>query len=159
VRERLLAHVDESAALDGLCRRSINYDPERAPQDSQAEGHWHVDSGTTVIGREAPGLPVRGRPWEIAFRLVSEYEFADARIVRAVYRGGDDLLGRDMLLEGRFCGLRFCLGVRVTGMIDETRDTAGWRHLIARTPQPLNDAVRFADGRLLCRISGSILGS
>jgi len=90
---------------------------------------------------------------------VSEYEFADARIVRAVYRGGDDLLGRDMLLEGRFCGLRFYLGVRVTGMIDETRDTAGWRHLIARTPQPLNDAVRFADSRLLCRISGSILGS
>jgi hypothetical protein len=44
-------------------------------------------------------------------------------------------------------------------VIDETRDTAGWRHLIARTPQPLNDAVRFADGRMLRRISGSILGS
>ena len=30
-----------------------------------------------------------------------------------------------MLLEGRFCGLRFYLGVRVTGVIDETRDGDG----------------------------------
>lgn len=127
MRERLLAHVDESAALDGLRRLSINYDPERAPQDGRAEGHWHVDSGTTVIGREAPGPPERGGLWEVACRLVSEYEFADARILRAVYRGGGDLLGRDMLLEGRFFGLRFYLGVRVTGVIDETRDTADGR--------------------------------
>jgi uncharacterized protein (UPF0548 family) len=127
VRERLLAHVDENAALDRLRQLSVNYDPERAPQDGQAEGHWHVDSRATVIGREAAGAPERGGPWEIACRLVSEYEFADARILRAVYRGGDDLLGRDMLLEGRFFGLRFYLGVRVTEMIDETRDTAGGR--------------------------------
>jgi len=124
VRERLLAHVDDGAALDGLRRLSINYDPERAPQDGRAEGHWHVDSAATVIGRESPGPPERGGPWEIACRLVSEYEFADARILRAVYRGGGDLLGRDMLLEGRFFGLRFYLGVRITGVIDETRDTA-----------------------------------
>jgi uncharacterized protein (UPF0548 family) len=54
---------------------------------------------------------------------VSQYEFADARILRAVYRGGDELLGRNMLLEGRFFGLRFYLGVRITGVIDEARDT------------------------------------
>jgi uncharacterized protein (UPF0548 family) len=55
--------------------------------------------------------------------LVSQYEFADARILRAVYRGGDELLGRNMLLEGRFFRLRFYLGVRITGVIDEARDT------------------------------------
>lgn len=130
MRQRLLAHVDESAAVDGLCRLSINYDPQRAPLDGRAEGHWHVDSGTTVVGREAPGPPERGGPWEIACRLVREYEFADARILRAVYRGSGDLLGRDMLLEGRFFGLRFYLGVRITGVIDETRDTAAGRERV-----------------------------
>ena len=49
-----------------------------------------------------------------------QYEFADARILRGVYRADSELLGRDMLLEGRFFGLRFYLGVRVTGVIDET---------------------------------------
>jgi uncharacterized protein (UPF0548 family) len=54
---------------------------------------------------------------------VSEYEFADARILRAVYRRGSGLLGRDMLLEARFFGLRFYVGVRVTAVIDEERAT------------------------------------
>ena len=53
--------------------------------------------------------------------LVSQYEFADGPILRAVYRSKQGLLGRDMLLEGRFFGLRFYLGVRVTAVIDEMR--------------------------------------
>jgi len=48
-----------------------------------------------------------------------DYEFADPRIVRAVYHAGDPLEGRDMLLEVRFWGLRFRFGVRVSGIIDE----------------------------------------
>jgi uncharacterized protein (UPF0548 family) len=50
-----------------------------------------------------------------------DYEFADPRIVRAVYNPGDPLEGRDMLLEVRFWGLRFRFGVRVSGVIDELR--------------------------------------
>jgi len=50
-----------------------------------------------------------------------DYEFADPRIVRAVYRADDPLEGRDILLEVRFWGLRFRFGVRVGGVIDETR--------------------------------------
>jgi len=41
-----------------------------------------------------------------------------------VYRNGDGLLGRDMLMEGRFYGLRFYFGVRITGVFDEKRDTS-----------------------------------
>jgi uncharacterized protein (UPF0548 family) len=92
--------------------------------------HWHVDSGTTVIGREAPGPPEAGGAWEIACRLVSEYEFADARILRGVYRRDAELLGRNMLLEARFCWLRFYLGVRVTGVLDEERDTGDGRERV-----------------------------
>jgi uncharacterized protein (UPF0548 family) len=123
VRPSLLARVDEASALDDLRGRQVNYDPARAPEDGRPEGHWHVDSGAILIGREPPGDPVRGGPWEMARLLVAQYEFADERILRAVYRKDQDLLGRDMLLEGRFYGLRFYFGVRVTGVFDETRDT------------------------------------
>jgi hypothetical protein len=123
VREWLLGPVDEAAALADLRHREVNYDPALAPEDGRPEGHWHVDSGATLIGREPPGDPVPDGPWETARRLVSEYEFADARILRGVYRGDGELLGRDMLLEGRFLFLRFYLGVRVSGVIDGTRVT------------------------------------
>jgi uncharacterized protein (UPF0548 family) len=124
VREQLFRSVDETTALDGLRHRGINYDPARAPQDGRPDGHWHVDSGDIVLGREAAGEPVPGGIWEMGCVLVRQYEFADPRILRAAYRDGE-LEGRDMLLEGRFYGLRFYLGVRVTRVIDETRDTGG----------------------------------
>jgi hypothetical protein len=127
VRERILSNVDESAALDGLARLAVNYDPAHAPDDDAeaVEGSWHVDSRATKIGREGPGPPEPGGAWDTACRLISEYEFADARIVRGIYRRGGELLGRNMLLEARFFGLRFYVGVRVTGVIDEERDGDG----------------------------------
>jgi uncharacterized protein (UPF0548 family) len=118
----LLPSVDEAAALDSLRDRPVNYDPARAPLDGRAAGHWHIDSDDIVIGREQPGPPAPGGAWEAACQLVRGYEFAEPRILRAVYRRQDELLGRDMLLEGRFFGLRFYLGVRVTGVTDETRE-------------------------------------
>lgn len=54
-----------------------------------------------------------------------DYEFADPKIVRAVYRRDSPLAGRDVLLEARFWGLRFRFGVRVGGVIDETRVVEG----------------------------------
>ena len=125
MRRRLLGSIDETSALKGLRLRKINYDPAGAPQDGRPDGHWHVDSADTVIGQEAPGPPLPGGIWETACLLVRQYEFAEPRILRAVYRSADELLGRDMLLEGRFFGLRFYLGVRVTEVIDETRDSDG----------------------------------
>ena len=125
MREQLFSHIDEPAALDALAELRINYDPARAPGHGAeaVEGHWHVDSGATVIGQEGAGPPERGGPWETACRLVSEYEFADARILRGVYRRDSAFLGRNMLLDARFFGLRFYLGVRVTGVLDQERDT------------------------------------
>jgi uncharacterized protein (UPF0548 family) len=124
VRERLLSQIRDAASLDDLSRLRINYDQAQAPENGfgAAEGHWHVDSGIAQLGREAPGPPEHGGLWETACRLVGQYEFADARILRGAYRGDSALLGRNMLLEGRFFGLRFYVGVRVTGVIDEERD-------------------------------------
>ena len=50
MRERLLSRIDESAQLDSLRERRINYDPARAPLDGVPDGHWHVDSGEVVVG-------------------------------------------------------------------------------------------------------------
>lgn len=69
--------------------------------------------------------PLPAGTWEKARALLRAYEFADPRIVRAVYHPGDPLEGRDMLLEVRFWGLRFRFGVRVSGVVDEVRRVDG----------------------------------
>jgi uncharacterized protein (UPF0548 family) len=121
VRERLFGRVDVAAALADLRGRRVNYDPAQAPLAGGPRGRWHVDAQSTVIAREPPGAAVPGGAWETACTLVRRYEFTDPRLVRAVYSSAAGLLGRDMLLEGRFLWLRFYLGVRVTGVADETR--------------------------------------
>lgn len=121
MRTGLFASIDPARGLADLRGRRLNYDPAAAPQDGRAEGHWHVDAGETVIGHEAPGSPPADGPFVRACSLVRYYEFSDPRILRAVYDADAALLGREMLLEGRFFGLRFYLGVRITAVVDETR--------------------------------------
>ena len=68
MRERLLGQIDEAGALDELSRLRINYDLAQSPKNGfeAAEGHWHVDSGTTRLGREGPGPPKHDGLWEAA---------------------------------------------------------------------------------------------
>jgi len=54
-----------------------------------------------------------------------DYEFADPSILRAVYYTDRPLEERDMLLEAHFYGLRFRFGVRVGGVLDESRQVDG----------------------------------
>ncbi len=86
--------------------------------------------------------------------------------MRAVYRRDDELLGRDMLLEGRFFGLRFYFGVRVTAVIDETRSSgAGTLRVWGWSYQTLDghleqgrlsyEVIKNLDtGRVAFRVSG-----
>jgi uncharacterized protein (UPF0548 family) len=116
----LMRRADLAAALDELRCRGLNYRESEAPTPGRP-GNWHVDQHRASLGHELPGPPVPGGAWEIACGLVRDYEFSDPDIVRAVYRAGDELLGRDMLLEGRFLMLRFCMGVRVTEVVDQAQ--------------------------------------
>jgi hypothetical protein len=123
-----MGYVDVAAALEGLRGLGVNYNEADAPTPGRP-GNWHVDHPRALVGQEPAGPPVPGGAWEIACGLVRAYEFSDPDIVRAVYRPGDELLGRDMLLQGRFLALRFYLGVRVTEVVDDTRDSErvwGW---------------------------------
>lgn len=116
MRDRLLGNIDYVTALAELRHLEINYDPsEVRPPD------WNFDVHRSLVGRERPGPPGPHAVWETARGLVGDYEFTPPELIRAVYHRQDPLLGRNLLLEGRFYGLRFYMGVRITALIDETR--------------------------------------
>jgi uncharacterized protein (UPF0548 family) len=108
----------------------VNYSEDQAPTGTD-DPRWHVDSGYAELGTEAPGAPEPGGIWERARRIVRDYEFTDHRLLRGVYRRDATLLGRDMVLQGRFLLLRFYLPVRVTDAYDTVRGgqrVYGWTY-------------------------------
>ena len=107
-------------AVAELRERPVNYDEAQAPP-FVVDG-WHLDRRVIELGREAPGEPERGGLFETAGVLVNSCEFSDPRILRAAFRYSGELVGRDMLLEGRFLILRFLMGVRITAQHDEVHD-------------------------------------
>ena len=111
---------DLAATVGELRGRPVNYDEKQAPP-FVVDG-WHQDRRVVVLGREAPGEPEPGGVVEKAGALVNDYEFSDPDILRAAFRWPGDLVGRDMLLEGRFLVLRFLIGVRITTVHDEVRE-------------------------------------
>jgi uncharacterized protein (UPF0548 family) len=106
-------------AVTALRDLPVNYDEAEAPPAVSAG--WHLDRCVLELGSEAPGEPEPGGLLETAASLVDSYEFSDPSILRAAFRCPGDLLGRDMLLEGRFLVLRFLFGVRITAEHDEVR--------------------------------------
>ena len=98
-----------------LSERGLNFDPISF-EEARADPSWNVDSRSGIVGRERPGPPVEDGPYSAARSALVSYEFADPRIVRAVFDAAHSFDGRDMLLVGRFAGLRFFMGVRVGGV-------------------------------------------
>jgi uncharacterized protein (UPF0548 family) len=111
-------------ALAALADKGFNFDPDQSEHFTTENG-WKIDDYTQPLPPEPPGPPVPGGSFQVAQRLMADYEFADPAIVRAVYAEDSPLERRDMLLEGRFYGLRFHLGVRVGGLVDEEQATDG----------------------------------
>jgi uncharacterized protein (UPF0548 family) len=111
-------------AYDDLHARDVNFEPvgwERAAADPT----WHADRHHTPLAGEVPGSPQPGGTFEVARGLLHRYEVADPALVRAVYDAAAPLAGRDMLLVGRFYGLRFPMGVRVGGVVDGADEIGG----------------------------------
>ena len=105
-------------ALEALAGKDYNFDPDKAEHFTTASG-WHVDDYAQSLPPEPPGPPTPGGSFEVAQQLMRDYAFADPAIVRAIYAEDSPFETRDMLLEGRFYGLRFHFGVRVGGLVDE----------------------------------------
>jgi hypothetical protein len=110
-------------ALGKLHDRPLNFWTGAAPDASG--GGWTVDHYRQPLPPERPGEPTPGGSWTIAQRLLRDYAFADPKIVRAVFDPEQPFEGRDMLIQGRFLGLRFHLGVRVGGVVDTQREIGG----------------------------------
>ncbi|MFL6103162.1 MAG: DUF1990 family protein [Actinomycetes bacterium] len=113
-------------ALAALADKGFNFDPDQAEHFTTANG-WHVDDYIQPLPPEPAGPPAPVGSFEVARRLMADYEFADPAIVRAVYAPESPLDRRDMLLEGCFWGLRFHFGVRVGGLVDEETAVDGRR--------------------------------
>jgi uncharacterized protein (UPF0548 family) len=105
-------------ALAALADKGFNFDPDQREHFTTENG-WKIDDYTQPLPPEPPGPPLPEGSFQVAQWLMADYEFADPAIVRAVYAEDSPLERRDMLLEGRFYGLRFHLGVRVGGLVDE----------------------------------------
>lgn len=110
--------------LDRLHEKSLNFDPDHL-YVSGADAGWNVDDYCRSLPSEPPGPPVPEGPWEIARRLIRNYEFADPAMVRAVYYGDEPFENLNMVLEGRFYGLRFHFGVRIAGLTDDIVEVDG----------------------------------
>jgi uncharacterized protein (UPF0548 family) len=103
--------------LARLARLGVNFTPI-SWEEADADPAWRADRRRLELPPEPPGPPVEGGPFAVARVLLWTYEVADPALVRAVYDAAAPLEGRDMLLVGRFAGLRFPMGVRVGGVVD-----------------------------------------
>jgi uncharacterized protein (UPF0548 family) len=125
--------------LDGLSQRPVNFDASRLSQYTASTG-WHVDDMVEPLPHEASGPPARDGTWELARRLMIDYQLADPAFVRAIYVRDSPLEGRNMLLQIRFLGVRFAVGVRVGDVYEEERELGG------RSAQVFGWAYRTLDG-------------
>jgi uncharacterized protein (UPF0548 family) len=124
VEEAALGDRGALPRLRALHDAAPNFDLSALAGATPEDG-WKVDDYCQPLPPERPGPPHPGGTWELARQLMEDYEFADPRIVRAVYASGSELEGRDILLEARFWGLRFRFGVRVGGVFDELYEHDG----------------------------------
>ncbi|MGQ0624237.1 MAG: DUF1990 family protein [Sporichthyaceae bacterium] len=125
-RTALLGNEDAAAALAELRALGINYDVAEV-----REPRWNFDKHVAHVGQEEPGPPHPDGIYHRAARAVHDYEFTPPELIRAVYDVTEPLLGRNVMLEGRFYGLRFQLGVRVTEVVefaDDAETRSGWAY-------------------------------
>jgi uncharacterized protein (UPF0548 family) len=113
--------------LDALSQHSVNFEASRISEYTPAAG-WHIDDMVEPLPHEACGPPASDGTWQLAKRLMIDYQLADPALVRATYDRDAPLEGRDMLLEIRFLGVaRIGVGVRVGAVYDEEREVDGRR--------------------------------
>jgi uncharacterized protein (UPF0548 family) len=122
--------VHETAPVSGRARRTLyelagrgsNFD---AHDTDTPEAGWIVDHHGVALPDEPPGPPVDGGSWQTACQVCEDYEFIDPDLVRAIWFTDVPLSERELLMEGRFAGMRFPMGVRVGEVLDRTEAIDG----------------------------------
>ncbi len=96
-----------------------------AKRDSYvAASGWQVDAREVELPVELPGPPMSDASFATACRILAEYSFPPARLIRGRFDARAPLEGRAMLLTATYLWMRFELPVRVSRVIDELRDGA-----------------------------------
>ena len=85
--------AERLAATRGAHRNFAEAEEEMTP----AHG-WSRHYSQAVVGREAPGPPVAGGPFERAWPILERYQYSDPRIVKGHFDPEAPLLGRIMLI-------------------------------------------------------------
>ena len=111
-------------ALADLRERPFNFDPERA-EERTIETGWRVDDFAEALPSELPGPPEEHGSFAIAKELLRGYSFANPAVVRAHFDPDEPFEHRTMLLEIRFRGLRFLVGVRVLDVYERAVEHEG----------------------------------
>ena len=108
--------------LAALRERPVNFDPNAS---HRPEDGWRIDDYCQPLPSEPPGPPLDGGPFQVAAKLLRDYQVADPRMVGATYDHDAPLEGRTMLLELRFLVFRTYAGCRVGEVVDEVRTVDG----------------------------------
>lgn len=90
-----------------------------------AAAGWHIDAREIALPSEAPGEPEPLGAFILAGTILRAYDFTPKRLITGYFDPEVPLLARPMLLSARFLWMRFELGVRVSRVIDETREVRG----------------------------------
>jgi uncharacterized protein (UPF0548 family) len=110
--------------LDALRDLPVNFTQPSEDERNPAHG-WRVDDMVEPLPPEPSGPPVEGGSWQVARKLMDDYQLADPNRVRATYDQDAPLAGREMLLRIRYLGVPVTVGVRVGEVYDETRELGG----------------------------------
>ncbi len=116
--QRVRARLAEIAALESTV------DLSKRDSYVAAEG-WNVDAREIALPSEPPGEPQARGAFAVASEILQAYTFTPRQLIRGAFDPEVPLLERPMLLTARFLWMRFELGVRVSRVIEETRQIEG----------------------------------
>jgi len=122
-RPRGASDIDVPRGLEGLADLPVNHDP--ALTEDPDPSRWRVDEFIEELPHEKPGDPEPGGTWEVAKRMMDDYQLADPRIVEGVFDPSCPLAGRNILLKIHYGPLRFRVGVRIGEAREETVELDG----------------------------------
>jgi len=87
-----------------------------------ADAGWHLDAREAPLPSEPPGPPIHDGPFATACAIVQAYEFPPSSLIRGRFDPAAPLENRAMLLTARYLWMTFELPVRVSRVIDTTRE-------------------------------------
>ncbi len=114
--------------LEALQERTVNFD---TPVEEMTAAHgWTVDGSDDVLGTEEHGAPQPDGIFERARQGLMNYDFSEPHLVEGHFDPQDPFIGRNMLLEIKFLGLRNLCGVRVHSVREERTEEGHEEHTI-----------------------------